>query len=229
MASRLYKQFLYSNNPMLTFIEGSFAVQGSGTVFPSTGAVGTSGVIGSGCQSVIKTGTGQYQIQLTDNFYRLLDFQALPISPTSGGAVVSDGSLVVGKPYQIMFASTSTNWQTLGLPKGITPAIGQPFVASSGASNGPSGSSGATAAGNGTVLAVGLSGVTQIELLPNPNLVLSSSPPASYVSTQGAYINIQTLGTSNTLASPSSGTVIRFNLTLRNSSLLGSNETSTNY
>ncbi len=40
---------------------------------------------------------------------------------------------------------------------------------------------------------------------------------------------LQTLNTSGALANPTSGSVIRFNLMLRNSSLPETNETATNY
>lgn len=205
MASQLYKQFLYSNNAMLSMIEGSFKVGASGNVAPSTAIVGT------GVSSVTKTGTGQYQIQLTQNFNRFLGFDATVLSPSSAAGSVADGSFVVGQPYQIVFASTSTNWQTVGLGTGLTAAQGMPFVATSGNSG-----------GNGTAVALGVSGVNMVEVLPNPNSVLQSSEP-------GGYVNIQTLNGSNAPVSPSSGTVIRFNIFLRNSSLLGTNENSSNY
>lgn len=208
MASKLFRQFLYSANPMLTFIEGSFKVGASGNVAPSTG------VLGSGVSSVTKTGTGQYEIQLTDNYNRFLGLLPTLISPTSAAGLVTDGSLVVGLPYQIVFASTSTNWQTLGLQAGVTAAAGMPFVAASGASG-----------GNGTVVAIGQTGVNSVEVLPNPNTLLGPLTTQA----QGATVNIQTLNGSGVAVNPTSGSVIRFGIFLRNSSLLGTNETSSNY
>lgn len=237
MASRLNNQFLYSPNPQMVFVEGSFTIAGSsGTVAPSTA------VLGRGVQSVSKVGLGQYKIQFTDNYNRLLSFQADPIGPTSG-AVVTDGSLALGKAYQIIWPSTSTNWQTLGLPTGVTATYGAPFVATSGASNGPSGSSGATAAGNGTVVPIVPSGVGSVEILGNPNTLLYPVlGPSSSVGTQGAYVYMQTLGAASSGMSgvtaaqlgpvpiaPTSGSVIRFNALFRNSNLVLNNETATNY
>jgi hypothetical protein len=237
MASRLNNQFLYSPNPQMIFIEGSFAVGGSsGAVAPSTA------VLGRGVQSVTKKGVGQYVIQFSDNYNRLLDFQAVVLSPTSG-ALVTDGSLALGKPYQIVWPSTSTNWQTLGLPAGLTATYGMPFVSTSGASNGPLGSSGVTAAGNGTVIPIVPSGIGSIEVLPNPNTSLYPNLTATSASgTQGAYVFIQTLGqatsgvsgvTANQVGTvptaPTSGSVIRFNTIFRNSSLVLNNELPTNY
>lgn len=230
MASRLTNQFLYSFDPKLSYIEGSFSIAASGAVGVSNGVVGllsTSGssYVGRGIAGVVKQATGQYQINLTDKWSRFVGGNFDAISPTSAAGSIQDGSIPTGKPYMILFPSTSTNWYTLGLPTGFTPAYGMPFVASSGASNGPSGSSGATAAGNGTVIPIITSGVTSIEMIPNMNTMLQGNS-----SSAATVLNIQTLGTSaNIPASPTSGTVIRFNLFFRDSSLVLNNELPTNY
>lgn len=217
MASRQFYQFTSSLNPNLVMIEGSFQVGASGNVQPSTG------VVGAGNQTVTKVGTGFYRIQLQDNYNRLVGFDSVIFPPTSAAGFIQDGSLTVGQPYQILFPSTSTKWTDLGLPAGLTPAIGQPFVATSGASAGPLGSSGVTAAGNGTVIPIISANIQDIQLLPNPNTELQST-------TAGSYMFIQTLGTSAIVAAqPTSGTVIRYNVWLRNSNLVGKGELPTNY
>jgi len=228
---------MYSANPKPVWIEGSFVVGNNGTIpgpntLPTTGISGnivtsSTAIIGAGIAGVVKVATGQYQIKLNDNYNRLLDFQSFILSPTSGAGPVTDGSLTIGTAYQIVWPSTSTNWVTLGFPSNVTPVYGAPFVATSGASNGPLGSSGVTAPGNGTVIPIKTSGVYAVEVLPNPNLELG--PVGTNQAVAGAIVNIQTLGSSNTPVSPTSGTVIRFNMTLRNSSLLLNNETLSNY
>lgn len=219
MASRYYTQFLYSllPNKDLVFLEGSFRIGATGAVAPTTASVG------AGSQNVTKVGTGSYVLQLQDNYSRFVGFDALVFPPTSAAGFTQDGSLTIGTAYQIIFASTSTNWYTLGLPLGLTPTAGQGFVATSGASNGPSGSSGVTAAGNGTVIPVLNTNITGFQVLANPNVSLRSS-------TAGSYITFQTMGTSAFIpTNPTSGTVIRYNIMMRNSNLLGKGETSTNY
>jgi len=216
MASKLFKQFLYSTNPMLTYIEGSFKVGASGAVKPSTG------ILGTGVQSVTRAAQGQYVIGLTDNYNRFLGLDCTLLAPTSGAGSVTDGSFVVGQAYQITFPSTSTNWQTVGLPSGLVATIGMPFVATSGASNGGAGG----AVGNGTAIRITNTGIQQVEMLPNPNTILG---PTNTTQTQGAYFNLQTLNGSSVPTDPTSGSVVRFGLFLRNSSLLGTNETSSNY
>lgn len=209
---------------MSTYVEGSFKIGATGAVMPSTG------IVGSGVNSVVRKGTGQYVLQLQDNFNRLLGADFNTFSATSAAGAVTDGSLVVGQPYQIAFASTSTNWYTLGLPVGLTPAAGMPFVATSGASAGGTGG----LPGSGTAVRIIASNVDRVEVLPNPNTILQSSNlngplGTSGIPAQGAYIFFQTLDTSGAPVNPTSGAVIRFNLFLRNSSLLGTNETPTNY
>lgn len=217
MASRHFNQFLFSLNPKLIFIEGSFKIGASGAVSPSTAS------LGAGTQGITKAATGQYRIQLQDPYNRLVGFESAIFPPTTADGFTTDGSLTVGQPYQVLFPSTSTKWTDLGLPLGLTPTQGQPFVATSGASAGPLGSSGVTAAGNGTVLPIISANVQDIQMLPNPNLELQST-------TAGSYFFIQTLGSSAYIpVQPTSGTVIRYNLFLRDSNLLGKGETSTNY
>lgn len=211
--ARQYYQFLYSSDPMLTLVEGSCSIGASGVVKPSSACLGT------GINGITKTGTGLYQIQFTDSFNRYIDFNVTMVSPTSAAGLVSDGSLVVGTPYQIAFASTSTNWVTLGVPASVVPAYGVPFVATSGASIG------AVVGTPGTVVPITNSGIDHVEVLPNPNTVLYSIPGT----TAGGFLNFQTFNAAGALASPTSGTVMRFHVLLRKSSLLGSNETLSNY
>lgn len=208
--TRMY-QFLFSPEPMLTFIDGSFIVGGSGAI-ASTGAVGT------GVKSVTRQGTGKYTIQLSDNYNRFLGGDITLFQATSAAGSVTDGNLVVGQSYKITFASTSTDWQDLGLPLGLTAANGMPFTATSGASSGPTGGT-----GNGTVSALVPTGIASVEFLQNPNLTLG--PSVGY----GAYVQFVTLNTSNAPANPTSGSGVRFNLMLRRSTLPLRNETVTNY
>ncbi len=216
MASRQFNQFLYSLNTNPVFIEGSFTVAASGAVSPS------SGIVGGGTQAVTRVGTGSYRIQLQDDYNRVLGFNAMALPGSSGAGPVTDGSLSIGTAYQVVFASSSTKWTDLGLPAGVTVIPGMPFVATSGASAGPLGSSGVSAAGNGVVIPLRAPGVSAVQLLPNYNTQLVSS-------TAGAYLFMQTLNSSLVAADPTSGTVVRYNIMLRNSSVLGKGETSSNY
>lgn len=147
MANRYGYQFLYSRNPMLTFIEGNFVVGASG-------AVGT--VKGSGVESVTKLSTGTYQIKLEDGYPRYLIGGAGIVAPLTGSPV-SDGSFVATTTYVITTVG-DTDWAAIGLPSDLTPAIGQSFVAT-----------GVGGAGTGEATAVAASQVVAVQVVGNPN------------------------------------------------------------
>ena len=238
MASRSYKQFLYSNNPGLTYVEGSFRIGVGGAVMANS-FVGN-GLWASSTNAVVKRGGGSgiYQLQLADNFARLvgMEFELIP-APSSAG--VRDGSgniLTNGRAYQIVAVGTSggteggsgTDWSVLGLPANITPAPGVVFVPTSGASNATSGGIGA---GSGVLQLLGISGLSHVELLPgmNSGQLFPSSALYGTGATRavaGGSIWFQTrLSSSAVPVNATCGTTIRFNAFLRNSSLLNVNET----
>lgn len=199
MASRLFKQFLYSLNPMLSYIEGSFNVGATGAV---------SGVIGSGVDTVTRLKAGVYQIVLQDNYNRIVDASFDGIAGVTGASVAA-GSLVTGTLYSIT-AVGSTDWTAItGYPDEITAAIGVSFVA------------GGTGSGTGTAKAVGTVGWDSANLMGNPNKMI-------YASNQGALVLFQTV-LAGTVADPTNGSSIRFGLWLRNSSVLGKGETASNF
>lgn len=230
MASNLF-QFLFSKNAGLSYREGSFKIGASGA---------TTGLIGSGIANVVRETTGIYRVQMLDNFNRVVGADPMVISPTTG-TPVSDGSFSVGTPYQILNASTGVNWQKVGLAPGLTAAAGQTFVASSGAGGD----------GTGTALRIGNSNVDKIEFMPNPNSILGPLPIQGTTGfTQGAYFFLKTLQNTvqtvsggtvastafvtsativPTLVNPSTGTVVRFGIWLRASTVPGTGETSSNY
>lgn len=77
---------------------------------------------------------GYIFVQLNDTYNRSFSgFNAL-IEPLSGSNINISGSAVmtVGNPYVITSVGTSTqaNWQAVGLPAGVVPAVGLPFIAS---------------------------------------------------------------------------------------------------
>jgi hypothetical protein len=193
-----YKQFLFSTNPMLTYLEGSFAVGASGSV--------TGNVLGTGISTVTKLSTGTYQIQLLQNFNRIVG-SFFELHPAQTGSNVNAGSFVTNTTYQIVTLGT-TNWNAIGLASGLTAAVNQCFVATGAGS------------GNGVAIALGTSGIDHVEMLRGQNLML-------YPANTGAYILFQTV-LAGAVANPTNGAAIRFGLMLRNSSLLGTNETPTN-
>lgn len=234
MASRYFKQFLYSTNSMLTYIEGSFAVGVNGTVATTAGlwnipspiaqnAVGT-GVFASSTLSVVRVQTGVYRIRLADNYNRFLGMDVTMTPPASSAAAVDGAGNIItnARPYMIVNASTSTNWVTLGFSPRFTPVPGAVFVPTSGASNIPGSSS--ALPGSGTLAQIGNTGFDHIEVLGNSNTEMVGTTG------QGADVWFQTMkSSSGAPVNPTSGTVIRYQIMLRNSSVPGASESPTNY
>ena len=198
MANRYMKQFLFSFNPMLTYIEGNAVIGGSG-------AVGTTK--GSGISSVVRLSQGRYQINLEDPYARYLGGYAGCVAPTTGSNVAA-ASLAAGTVYVITAVGT-TNWQTAGLAAGITPAVGMAFKAT------------AASTGTGTAKAVGTSGIAMVEVVGDANLTVAAPTPYLIIQTMGP-----TAAGDTTLIpqDPASGSVLGFALMLRNSSLKGKGE-----
>lgn len=108
-------------------------------------------------------------VQFQDNYFRYYFGTAGFVSPTTGTNIVvtaAGAHLVAGKAYVITVLGTTTaaDWVTMGLPIGMTAAVGSTFIAI------------ATGAGTGTgqvqlTQATG-SGVNHIEPLGDPNTTL---------------------------------------------------------
>lgn len=79
----------------------------------------------------------------------------------------------------------ATDWQSVGLFKGLTPTIGQAFFATAVGN----------ASGTGTVLASGVSGVGSIEVIGNPSVSVATSSIAAF---GGAYILLKFLSPTST-------------------------------
>lgn len=149
-----------------------------------------------GIQSITRLSTGIYQVQLADNYSSLLDLSAIFTAPVTGGAInvlASGAALSIGTVYQIVTIGTSTtaDFIALGLPSGLTPAIGMVFKAA------------ATGAGtgNGTVKAIGSNAVSRIQILGSSvDNMLNSQPFVQ--GSGGGYITFQTIGTTGTISAP---------------------------
>lgn len=168
-------------------------------VFGASGAVASAA--GAGIASVTKLATGIYQILFVEDYQAYIGSDFSIQSGVSGGAV-ADGSFVTGTLYQIVSVGT-TNYLAVGYPAGMIPVVGGVFVAT-----------GAGGAGTGTVKAIAPSGVMSVEVAGNAQTQLGSSLAAT-----GGQLIIQTLNTSDALASPASGCEIDFMLYFRDSSV----------
>lgn len=159
--------------------------------------------------------SGTIIIQLQDNYSRSYSGFDSRVSPVSGSALKVDNSaLTAGVAYIITTLGdfTATQWATLGVPSGVTPATGVSFIAASvGAGSNTSTSRVMATAATGT-------GVCTIETVGDPNLSIAPSPS----STQGfgAQFLLQCRDYAGALVAPTDGSVISLAFYLSDSSIL---------
>lgn len=159
MANSRFNQFMYSKHGMPVMLDVQIPIG-------ATGAVGTL-VSGAGISSVARNAAGVYQVNLIDPYNKFLGLKCDIRSPNSGSSIlVASAGTVSGTTYVITILGTTTTagWVSLGLPVGVTPAVGVAFKATATT----------TASGTGAVqvqLATG-SGIGSVELIGSPALTL---------------------------------------------------------
>jgi hypothetical protein len=114
------------------------------------------------------------------------------VSGTGASTPLSYSSAVAGLATGFGFALTvsDTNlqdWNAVGLPHGLTPSVGQSFIASS------TGAGGST----GHVIAPGVSGITSTEVIGDPNLSLAPQAQGGSPNV-GGWILVQFLAATST-------------------------------
>lgn len=189
MANRFFQQFSFGLAHYPVTLHGKATIGASGA---------TSGLVGSGIASLTRLAQGVYALKLEDNYYRFYGLDVTFDAPVTGSNVTA-GSFVSGTLYEIT-ALGSTDWTAIGLPSGVTAAVGVSFVATGAGS------------GTGTAKAVGSSGIFVSEVVGDPQLGLAPS-------VQGAVIYFQTLNASGALTDPASGCNMYFTVKLRNSGI----------
>lgn len=182
-------------------------VQGSGipanTVIASI--VSTGSITLSNATSTSTTGSITYQgvgspnppagiiaIKFTDNFNRYYGGFSGSSSVLSGSSLAVDGTnLTPNAIYVIVSVGTSTaaDWLALGVPPGVTPAVGVTFIAK------VSG----TGSGSGFVQAPAASGanIDQFDLIGDPNTTLGPIPVGGSPNV-GGWIYLRTLTSTST-------------------------------
>lgn len=112
---------------------------------------------------------GTILVQLNNNYNYYVGGKAGFVSPVSGTPILVTTGTTVGLVYVIVSVGTTTvdQWVKLGLPPGITPAVGVSFVAKA--------TTTATGTGVIEVPATAGSGITNVEVQGNSRLSGSSS------------------------------------------------------
>jgi hypothetical protein len=157
---------------------------------------------------------GTILIQLQDEYSGVYSVNCDIQSPTSGSALkIDNAALTPGIAYIISTVGDASlaTWQGVGLPKGITPAVGVSFIATS------AGGSTNTSTSRVMATALGGSGIFMIEKVGNLNLTVAPSPSANQGF--GSQLILQCRNASGTLTNPTDGSVISISMLLSNSSV----------
>lgn len=155
---------------------------------------------------------GTILVKLQDNYNGAFNVMAASIvTPASGSDVkIDNAALTAGVAYRISIVgdATQAQWEAIGLPEGVTPAIGASFVAlSTGVAGNVSTARVQAAATTATVAC--------IQLAADPNL-----STATEESDSGAYAILQCRDFAGALVAPPAGAKISLQLYLSNSSIL---------
>jgi len=163
--------------------------------------------------------SGTIVVQLQDGFNRSLSGFSSLVSPTSGSDVKIDNSaMTAGVAYVIttLGNATAAKWHAIGVPAGVTPAVGVSFIA---ASNGGTGN---TLTSRVQTAADAGSGIFSIETVGDPNLSIAPVPTANQGF--GAQFILECRKDSSadapTVAAPADGTVISLSFYLSDSSVI---------
>lgn len=159
---------------------------------------------------------GYIVVQLQDNYNgQLMGIKGMIQSPLSGSSLlVASATLTVGLPYVITILGTTTTaaWHALGVPAGVTPAVGVSFVAAA-----------TSAVGTGAVQvpAAAGSGIFEMEVVGTPNLSVAPSPSANQGF--GAQLILRCLKDSASdapvIGTPTDGSIISLMLYMSDSSV----------
>lgn len=155
---------------------------------------------------------GYILVELADNFMRYYGGFSGFISPVSGTPILVTTGVTSGLAYVIVTVGSTTidQWQKLGLPPGITPAVGVSFIAKA--------TTTATGTGAIEVPAAAGSGVDHIEVIGDPNLMLNPIPMGGSPNV-GGWI-ILACEAANVVTAPASGTAIGLSFYMSQSSVL---------
>ncbi len=125
---------------------------------------------------------GYALVQFKQNFNIYLGGFSGFVSQLSGSSINVTSGLTAGNAYVITSVGTTSvaAWQTLGLPAGLVPTVGQSFIAIT--------SSAGTGTGTVQAPATGGSGICVVDVIGDPNQSISNSNIAA---NGGAYVLVR--------------------------------------
>jgi hypothetical protein len=117
-----------------------------------------------------------------------------PYGPLPGGPM--DGAIATGFTFAVVDYSTNLqDWQGVGLPQGIVPAVGAGFIATA---TGYSTGGGST----GTVVSPNASGIVSLSVVGDPNQTLSPIPMGGSANVGGLILVQFNAATSSSVTTP---------------------------
>lgn len=171
------------NNTIASIVSSSSIRLTAATTSSTTGSI-TYGGFNDGAGNP-NPAAGYALIQMKQNFnYYLGGFSGF-VSPVSGTPILVTTGVTKGLAYVIVVVGSTSlaQWQKLGLPAGVTPAVGASFIATATT----------TATGTGAIEVPATSGATIItsDVVGDPNVSINNSA----ISTNGgAYVLVRFLG-----------------------------------
>lgn len=230
MANTTYNNFghFYCKHTMPVLLDCQFTVAAA-----DTGGLGITGLKGPGIQAVYmhtsqtpaalnpNPASGICLVQLKDNYYAdYLGFMGQVTALSGSSILVASAGTVASTTYVITIVGTTTTagWQSLGLPVGITPAVGVSFVATATT----------TATGTGAVQVphANGTGIQSIEQIGTPGLTLSPTGiGAGYPYMMFRFMGPTNSSTTTPIAvAPRDGSIISLKMYLSNSSVVVAGE-----
>lgn len=218
MANSYFKQFFYTKHVYPVLLDCRFTVAAT-----DSAGLGITGLTGAGIANVYmhtsatpaatnpNPASGEIVVQLSDNYVSLYGIDQNLQSPLSGSNVTTTVTNVINT-ISVLGTATLAQWQTVGLPVGITPAVGVSFVATSSAVIGNSGAV--------QVRATAGSGIDHIELVSNTasGLMNSMIQNPAIQQAAGGYLYLACFK-NTVLTAPAAGTVIGLRFYLSNHAL----------
>ncbi len=147
---------------------------------------------------------GYAVIQLKQNFNTYLGMRWSFQVPTATDTKVDNSALTVGNPYVIttLGNTTAAQWLTLGVPAGVTPAVGVAFVALL------VGVAGEANTSTSKVQIPGGAAIVKAEMIGNPNVAVTSN----IASNAGQQLIIQFSSATATVAAPTTASICSLQL-----------------
>lgn len=219
--TNIYAKNQFGEPQNLTVLGGSNSIRATFTV-DSTNAAGITGLVApTGVAVFMNTGTtpatgspnpnaGFIYIRLPKDYATYSSANATIVSPNSGTPINVTTGTTAGKVYVITSVGTTVaaQWQLLGLPTYITPAVGVAFVATATT----------TATGTGIIQEPAATGsaISHVEAVGLPTQTLTT------IGAVGGYYILQCLAATNSstttfkVAAPAAGTMISVTLSAQN-------------